>query len=54
MKADALAAKAARYYLHRYCETPGCKYKLPAPFAVVSIGGSQAEDIVSLILKKFK
>jgi hypothetical protein len=42
------------YVWGRYCETPGCKYKLPAPFAVVSIGGSQAEDIVSLILKKFK
>lgn len=37
----------------RYCETPGCKYKLPAPFATVSMTGSQAEDICSAILDKF-
>ena len=37
----------------RYCDTPGCNYKLPAPFARVSITGSQAEDICSAILEKF-
>ncbi len=37
----------------RYCETPKCNYKLPAPFAIVSTTGSQAEDIASLIIHKF-
>jgi hypothetical protein len=37
----------------RYCETSGCNYKLPAPFSVVSMTGSQAEDICSAILDKF-
>ena len=39
------------YQWGRYCKK--CNYKLPLPFAAVSQAGSQAEDIVSVILEKF-